>query len=56
MNDATSKVNNKIEKLKRHEKKQSEMQTESFTGTVSHEMKTPIQTLIFFIKMILTLF
>ena len=56
INDATSKVINKVERLKKHEKKQSEIQTESFTGTVSHEMRTPIQTLIFFMRMFLVMF
>ena len=40
--DSTSKIRRKIKRLHKHEKKQTKTQTESFTATVSHEMRTPI--------------
>ena len=42
MNNATTKVINKLRQMQEQETKQTANQTESFTSTVSHEMRTPI--------------
>jgi signal transduction histidine kinase len=55
MNDVTVKIRNKFHRLQLKEKQQIEITTESFTSTVSHEMRTPISTIMFFIQMILTM-
>ena len=53
MNDATGKVREKLRQLAEHEIKQTASQTESFTSTVSHEMRTPIQTMLFMLGLLL---
>ena len=53
LSDVTKKIIQKIQGMQRKESLQVERQTESFTATVSHEMRTPIATSIFFITMIL---
>ena len=52
LSDITTKMQQKIGAMQRKESMQVERQTESFTATVSHEMRTPIATSIFFIAMI----
>jgi len=56
MNDATTKVNNKLHLMQEQEKEQTRIQTESFTSTVSHEMRTPIQTMLFMMQMLISFF
>ena len=36
--------------IKRREEKQSKIMKESFTSTVSHELKTPLFTIIIFLQ------
>jgi signal transduction histidine kinase len=52
----TVKIREKLHSLRLKEKQQSEIQAQSFTSTVSHEMRTPIATNLFFVQMILNLF
>lgn len=56
MNDATTKVVNKLHLMQEQEKEQTRIQTESFTSTVSHEMRTPIQTMLFMMQMLISFF
>ena len=53
MTDATKKINTKILKLKDQEKRTQMQQTENFTSTVSHEMRTPLASILYFIKLIM---
>ena len=56
MNDATTKVVNKLLRMQEHEKEQARIQAESFTSTVSHEMRTPIETMLFMMNMLISFF
>ena len=51
--DKTKRIYAKLHKMRRQEEKQILQQSESFTSTISHEMRTPILTIIFFVKQIL---
>jgi len=53
MSDSTVKVRAKLRKMKEQEKKQTAMQSSNFTSTVSHEMRTPISTMLFFLAMVI---
>ena len=50
MRDKTQRVYEQLLTMKRNEEIQTQTQVESFTSTISHEMNTPILTLIIFIK------
>jgi len=52
INDVTKKINGKVKEMHHREKQQEATQTESFTATMSHEMRTPLGTVLFFIKLI----
>ena len=56
MNDATTKVVNKLHRMLEQEKEQARILAESFTSTVSHEMRNPIQTMLFLMQMLITFF
>ena len=53
--DETPKIRRKLNRMKYLEKKQTASQAEMFSSTVSHEMRTPLQTMIFFITQVLIL-
>lgn len=53
INDCTKKIQAKIARFRRSEEIQFGIQAESFTSTVSHEMRTPLQTVVLFITQIL---
>jgi signal transduction histidine kinase len=56
MSDVTVKINDKLNRMQQKEKELMAIQTESFTSTVSHEMRTPISTLLFFVRLIMNIF
>ena len=53
MKDSTIKVREKLRQMEEQEVKQTAIQSENFTSTVSHEMRTPISTMLFFLQMLL---
>ena len=53
MNDVTQKIYGKLNRMKLQETYIKEVQTESFTSTMSHEMRTPLLSCIFFIQQLL---
>ena len=55
MSDYTKKIRDKLNRLQRQEEFDSAQQSENFTSTVSHEMRTPLFSIQFFLKQIMTL-
>ena len=53
MSDATKKIWAKVEKMRTQELQQQAQQAESYTATLSHEMRTPLATALFFLKSIM---
>ena len=51
--DRTQAVKEKLYSMKEQEKIQSTIQTENYTSTISHEMRTPILSIIFFLTIIM---
>ena len=39
--------------MREEERKQEQLQTENFTATLSHEMRTPLLSIVFFLNTIL---
>ena len=56
MRDVTEKIHSKIQKLKIKEDINDLKQAESFTSTVSDEMKTPLGSINFFVKQLYAIF
>ena len=52
MTDITKKIVRKVIKKKKLEKEHKAKQVESFSSTVSHELQTPISSILFFIERI----
>ena len=46
----TEKMKNKFYKMQRRERHAKQQQAESYKSTISHEMRTPLQSLIIFAK------
>ena len=46
----TEKMRNKLDKLLKRERHTKQQQAESYKSTISHEMRTPIQSIIIFAK------
>ena len=53
LNNYTKKIKEKLYRMKEQETAQRDQQAESYTSTLSHEMRTPLFTIIFFLKTIL---
>ena len=56
VNDKTTKMRGKFLQMQRQEHNMKTRQSESYTATLSHEMRTPLLSIIFFlncVKMIL---
>ena len=53
--DVTQTIIENLLTMQRNEAIQTQQQTESFTSTISHEMKTPILTMIFFVNQVLSM-
>ena len=53
--DVSEKINHRMQQIKIQEQKIEAQQAESFTATVSHEMKTPLGSILFFVKQLHTL-
>ena len=53
INDRTNKVSNKLHQMRKQETFLSAQQAEGYTATLSHELKAPLSTLVFFVKLIL---
>ena len=53
MSNYSNKVDEKLSHLERQEKKQLNNTRESLTSTVSHEMRTPIGSMMFFVSEII---
>ena len=51
--DKTERVHEKLLLMQRKEESQMKQQAESFTSTISHEMRTPILTIIFFLQQVM---
>ena len=51
--DKTEHVHEKLLMMQFKEESQMKQQAESFTSTISHEMRTPILTIIFFLQQIM---
>lgn len=51
--DLTRKIKSKIDRKEQEESQQSANQAESYSATLSHEMKTPIASVTFFLKRII---
>ena len=56
MKDATKKIRNSILKMQNQEKKMQKEQSENFTSTVSHEMRTPLASILYFVMLLMQLF
>lgn len=50
VDDKTTKIQSKLLKMKRQEEHMKTRQSESYTSTLSHEMRTPILNVIFFLN------
>ena len=48
-------ISEKLHRMSRREEKQTQQQAESLTSTVSHEMRTPIMSIIFFLQQVLSI-
>jgi len=55
ISDCTKKVRSTILQKQKQEQANIAQQTESFTSTVSHEMRTPLGSSVFFVKQIIAL-
>jgi len=53
VNDYTKNMRRRLDRMRQQEEEQMRQQTENFTSTVSHEMRTPILSIIFFVKQML---
>lgn len=53
INDVTKQVSDKIFRLQQHELQLQEYQTEVYKSTVSHEMRTPLQSMLFLLRQML---
>ena len=53
MSDATKKIRSRVEKMRTQEYQQQAQQAESYTATMSHEMRTPIASALFFMRSIM---
>ena len=51
--DATKKIKTKILQMEQQEQVQMDRQVENFTATVSHEMRNPVATSLFFLAHVL---
>ena len=51
--DHTKIMRRKLARMRLQEEEQLEQQTENFSSTVSHEMRTPILSIIFFVKQLI---
>ena len=56
MRDCTRKIKSKIDKLERQEIYHTNQQTQSYSATVCHELRTPLGSVLFFLKLLQTLF
>ena len=53
MRDATKKVKARLQQMIHLEERANAQQTESFTQTLSHEMRTPLASTLFFLRQVL---
>ena len=53
MKDRTSKLLNRIENWNRQQERLKARQTEGYTATLSHEMRTPLLNVIYFIEKVI---
>ena len=53
--DKTKRVREKLYRMKRQEDYQLSQQIESFTSTISHELRTPIMTVLFFLQRVMSI-
>lgn len=56
LNSSTKKIRERILRMKEQEQFMNETQTQNFSSTLSHEMRTPLYTIIFFLEQIIQLF
>ena len=56
MKDVTKKIIDMILNMQKQEKKQQREQAENFTSTVGHEMRTPLASILYFIKLLMQMF
>ena len=55
INDSSEWVKRKIQEKEAQEAAKAKQQQENFTSTVSHEMRTPLATTIFFLTQVIQL-
>ena len=55
INDYTKNLMKKLESMIYYEQDQEVQQAESFTSMVSHEMRTPLLSIVFFLNKVLNL-
>ena len=55
ISDRTNKMHEKLSNMVQREEEQSNQQTENFTSTLSHEMRTPLLTILFFLQRIIAI-
>ena len=53
--DKTKQVENLLNQITLRKEKMKQQQAKSFSSLVSHEIRTPVNTVIFFLRLILTL-
>ena len=51
--DATTKIADKLMRLQAREQHQTNQQTESYSSTVGHELRTPLLSIMFFLHRII---
>ena len=56
MKDETKKIRNRILKMQNQEKKMQKDHSENFTSTVGHEMRTPLASILYFVKLLMEMF
>ena len=56
INDITKMISEKLIKMEYLEHQQEKLQAQNFTSTISHEMQTPIETMIFFLNQVIGFF
>ena len=53
ISDKTNKVNENLMRVKHREQQLRSKTSESYTATISHEMRTPLDTILFFLAIVI---
>ena len=53
MSDKTNEVNENLMRVKHREQQLRSKTSESYTATISHEMRTPLETMLFFLAYVI---